>query len=482
MFQKILFICLLFFASNIFSQNEIVNLGVDGKDLTDINFKDSVLVVKASKGGGPYSKESDVEIKYIDLSNAKIKYTVNSKNDKAIRHFNQNGKMIIANTDGFVGFGSNKASIFIDSDGAEKGEINKLDNKDIEYFPGNKMTYLTSEYLISVGPLKKGYKRNKNHKGYEPEKWSLYKVNLNSLAESTISFELPALTGKEENIGYVLMDVTDTGFYILSKNFSPTDAKENEYDSQSYILKEYNFDGKLVNEQTFTTNIDNSLYSFGRANLAGGTFTYSRGDRFLTWTTSASTGSISIDPNTKNYYVISVLSGKKDNDGTVLFVAKYDFSGEKQWEQTHKFVNKIVGKLQLPETIIRPLITDDKIYFFPKDYSFKNSKENQVFSMDVETGEIQAERKYKALKGSLKRTETWHSFAFGSIVENELSDKLLLDTETLITFRINNNIKEYLESLRPANEIYFYSHIGRNGTIFMIEADYKSQKYKLMSF
>src|SRR5690606_1018867 len=116
------------------------------------------------------------------------------------------------------------------------------------------------------------------------------------------------------------------------------------------------------------------------------------------------------------------------------------------------------------------------------DYTFKSSKKNEVFSMDVETGSLETTEKYEVLKGSLKRTKTWHSFAYGSIVENELSENLLLNDETLIAFRVNANVKTYIESLNPDDEIYLYSHITRDGKIFMLEADYESKKYKLMSF
>src|SRR5690606_8022404 len=232
---------------------------------------------------------------------------------------------------------------------------------------------------------------------------------------------------------------------------------------------------------SFTLNIDKDKYRFARADLPNGTYQKMGNRNMVTLTTSAATGSVTVDEKGESYYLLSVLFGKEDNEGTFLRVEKYNFSGEKQWEQTHKFVDKVVGMLA-QETRISPIITDEKIYFFPKDYTFKSSKKNGVFAIDVETGELKATEKYEVLKGSLKRTKTWHSFAYGSIVEGELSDKLLLDTETLIAFRINPKVKTYIESLNPEEEIYLYSHITRNGKIFMIEADYESKKYKLISF
>ena len=479
--KNILLIYTFLFVSLLCSQNQVLDLGVDGKDLTDINFEDSVLVIKASEGGGAYSKEKNVEIKYINLPEQKILYSLDSEKDKRIIYYNQDGKIVISATDGFVGYGSNKDEIFIDGDGNEIGSVKDFNYDDIEWLPGTRKTFFIKSNLISVGPKKKGYKITQKNKGDEPAEWLLYKLNNSSLQETTIPVILPPVTGKEEEIGYMLMDVTDTGFYVQSKTFSPTEAKDDEYDSQNVILKKYDFEGKLVDEIPFKIQIDKNKYRFAKADLPQGTYQKSGNRSFIAMPTSASTGSVAIDEKSKSYYLMSVLFGKENNEGTFLRVEKYNFSGEKQWEQTHKFVDKVVGRSAL-ETRITPIITNDKIYFFPKDYTFKSSKQNEVFAFDVATGAVEAQKKYNVLKGSLKRTEVWHSFAYGSIVEGELSDNLLLDTETLIGFRINNGVKEYLESLNTEDEIYFNSHIGRDGTIYMLEADYKSQKYKLLSF
>ncbi len=479
--KNILLIYTFLFVSLLCSQNQVLDLGVDGKDLTDINFEDSVLVIKASEGGGAYSKEKNVEIKYINLPEQKILYSLDSEKDKRIIYYNQDGKIVISATDGFVGYGSNKDEIFIDGDGSEIGSLKDFNYDDIEWLPGTRKTFFTKSYLISVGPKKKGYKITQKNKGDEPAEWLLYKLNNTSLQETTIPIELPPVVGKEDEIGYMLMEVTDTGFYVQSKTFSPTDAKDDAYDSQNLIVKEYDFEGKLIDEKKFTITIDKNKYRFAKADLPQGTYQKMGNRSMVTLPTSAATGAVSIDAEGKNYYIQSVLFGKEGNEGTFLHVEKYSFSGEKQWEQTHKFVDKVVGMFA-QETRIRPIITNEKIYFFPKDYTFKSSKKNEVFSMDVATGEIKAEKKYEVLKGTLKRTETWHKFAYGSIVENELSDNLLLDTETLIAFRVNDSVKTYIDSLSPEDETYLISHIARDGTIYMIQADYKSKKYKFMSF
>lgn len=481
MIKNILLASTLLFASMLSSQTIVLDLGVDGKDLTEINFGDSVLVIKASEGGGAYSKEKNVEIKYINLPEQKFLYSLNSENDKRIRYYNQDGKIVISDTDGLVGFGSKKSEVFIDNTGNEIGAVKEFNFDEIDWLPGTTHNVFKKDYLISVGPIDKGYDINQKNKGNEPAKWQLYKLNNTTLEETKIPIELPPLLGKEDKIGYRLMDVTDTGFYVQSKTFSPTEAKDDEYDSQNLILKEYDFEGKLIDDKTFIITIDKNKYRFAKADLPEGTYQKMGNKSMITMTTSAATGSVSIDAAGKNYYILSVLFGKEDNEGTFLRVEKYNFSGEKQWEQTHKFVDKVVGMFA-QETRIYPLITDEKIYFFPKDYTFKSSKKNGVFSMDVATGDVKAEEKFEVLKGSLKRGATWHKFAFGSIVENELPDNLLLDTESLIAFRINNNVKEYLQTLNPEDEIYLYSHINRDGKIFMVEADYKSKKYKLMSF
>jgi len=479
--KNILFAIAFLFTSIISSQTPVLDLGVDGKDLTEISFNDSVLVIKGSEGGGAYSKEKNVEIKYINLPEKKILYSLDSENDISIQYYNQDGTIVISNTDGFVGFGSKKSQVFIDKTGKEIGAVKEFNFDDIDWLPGTKKTVFTNDYLISVGPIDKGYDIKQKNKGNETAKWQLYKLNNATQEETKIPFELPALLGKEDEIGYRLMEVTDTGFYVLSKTFSPTEAKDDEYDSQNLIIKKYDLEGKLVDEKSFTLNIDKNKYRFARADLPNGTYQKMGNRNMVTLTTSAATGSVTVDEKGESYYLLSVLFGKEDNEGTFLRVEKYNFSGEKQWEQTHKFVDKVVGMLA-QETRISPIITDEKIYFFPKDYTFKSSKKNGVFAIDVETGELKATEKYEVLKGSLKRTKTWHSFAYGSIVEGELSDKLLLDTETLIAFRINPKVKTYIESLNPEEEIYLYSHITRNGKIFMIEADYESKKYKLISF
>src|SRR5690606_16855705 len=112
--------------------------------------------IKASEGGGAYSKEKNVEIKYINLPEKKILYSLDSEKDKRIIYYNQDGKIVISTTDGFVGYGSNKDEIFINGDGSEIGSVKDFKYDGCEWLAGTRKTLFTKSHLTSVGAKKKG--------------------------------------------------------------------------------------------------------------------------------------------------------------------------------------------------------------------------------------------------------------------------------------------------------------------------------------
>ncbi|MCH7784430.1 MAG: hypothetical protein IIB06_03300 [Bacteroidetes bacterium] len=473
------------------SQKEIIDLGINGKDLTTIGWLNSSLTLKVSSGVSAYKpRGKDVVIKTIDLVNGTFLNTYKSEKGIDVNKYNQYGNYIVSGSLGAVStiFDGLKDGRVIGMGGEVLGEIDKLGSKEIHWDNGTIGSFLTKDYLIEIGPKEKGYKNTKKLDKKNPIEWLLYKFDLKTLEEKLIPINLNGLSGKEYAIGYTFLAYSDDNIYLLSKEFSNTN--EGKYpDNQSLIITILDLDGNILENKKLDISIDNSKYHFAYAALKGGQATKivnsaaTSNNISVRVPRSQATGTIYIDNKNKFYYVISILSGNKGNNGAWVLTAKFNFSGDKLWENIHKFMDKTPSNKNMKYISCDPRITDNFLYFIEVNQaSNKSFKEISSFSMVTNSGVIVNEREFEKIDGIFKRGETWHNLVTGKYLKNELSKKIVLSDNTLMAYSLNDKLKDYLTNLNIDRETFFYSHYTMNGDLYLLQANYKDQVYKLLKF
>ena len=51
-----------------------------------------------------------------------------------------------------------------------------------------------------------------------------------------------------------------------------------------------------------------------------------------------------------------------------------------------------------------------------------------------------------------------------------------------MAYSLNDKLKDYLTNLNIDRETFFYSHYTMNGDLYLLQANYKDQVYKLLKF
>ncbi len=480
--MKLLSIIFSFISVIAFAQNEVVDLEINGKDLTSFTFNNNHLVLKSSKGGGPYSKEKDIELKVVNLDKKEVLHTYKSEKDIDFS-FYANGYFKVRGTAALIGYGTaKKPTLFFNEKGEFIRELEDFYKKEIKFVETSSASFVSQNYFFEIGPKDKGYKKNKKQKAEDDIEWYLSRIDLNTSEEKLFKLNLDGLTGRNSSIGYSTIYYTDKEIYLLSKEFSNTnDGKYN--DVQNIIITILDFEGNILRKDILNITIDNQKHHFVKAGLIGGYITRLRDGISYRIPQTQATGKVYIDFKNEFYYVIYVLGGNKKNEGAWIHAKKFTFDGKEIWESNKMFMEDTPSRKITKYISCDPVITDDRLFFMESNETSKKSFKNLLaFSMDANTGEILNERDFEKADGIFKRGATWYTILTGKTLKKELSKDIVLSDFALMSYALNDKLKAYLSSLTLEEETFFYSHILDNGDLYLLQANYKDQDYKLLLF
>ncbi|RFN59184.1 hypothetical protein [Marixanthomonas ophiurae] len=451
------------------AQTEVVDLEINKKGVTDFNWEENTFSVQALEG------RKDIMIKTVDLENSKLlnQYLLGKKHNLFFE--SSYGNYVISKSNG-VSSGKSKYQ-FVDTNG-NVSETITVDNSEIEY-DGTPRTYLMKDYLYTIGPNERGYDLSKRLKKDKPFEWYLYKMNISSKEEQLIPFTPKGIEGKESVNGYTLLDVREDKFYLLSKKLTSTNNNE-RINQQELIVSIYDFNGNLLEDKSFTISIDDKHYKFANASLAKGFINTFAGNRAVRQMKSPATGTINIDHNSNFYYVTSLLAGREKEDGVKVYFSKFNEDGEKVWEIKQLIMDEDIGVAKMKYTYTKPVFAEDKVYFFCYNGE-PDSKVASVLSIDKKEGKLLKMDKITNLDHITRNEPRWRDYVYGIRLE-ELPKETVLDENSIIAYLFEDSVKNYFESISPESETFYYSHFLPNGSLYMFEADYKNEEYRLLEF
>ncbi len=480
--MKQLFTLLLFISFYSHAQEEVTDLGINGKDLIELKWGENTLTLNTSTGAGAYSpRGNDGFIRTINIENGDVLNEFLDKKGINLAHANKEGYYLITGAQGAIinPFGSSTPKYtVIKPGGKEVGQV-KYNDKPIES-DLNEDTFLVNNYAYTIGPKAKGYKLSKKLNKSKPIVWHIYRVNLETLEDKLLTFTPKPMEGKEYRNGYTLLKVEEDRFYLLGKNYLPSND-EKKPTQQEFILLSYGFDGKLIEEKTFVVDIDNENFYFAFAGLPNGYTSGTAGSVSVRVMKSAATGTIFINPDDKGaYYVVSLFGARSKKEGVHLYVAKYLPTGEKLWETQQPFMEKNPGEKELKYISATPTFIDGKVNFSKFNAASPKQKKVEIISINSEDGTLGETKEITNLGSYFERAPTWHQTLYGNTIKDELSDKVILDGATLISYYFNPQMKEFLKGSQPEEDTFYYTNIVPGGDTYVLEACYKNRTYRLL--
>ncbi len=461
-----------------YAQEELLDLGIDGKDLNKVLWKDSILAIEASLGKSILNqKGKDYEAKVFDLKNAKVLNSFASEKGTEIDHFNTVGNLVLSDPMGVVinPFGGNSSGAkFIGLKGKVLGPAD-VDDDDV-YIDETSRLYLTKDKYIFVAPKKKGYNGGGKTNTENPTQWLISKMDINTQKVSVSSFTPSPIEGRVREVGYTLLYVTDDEVFLLSKQFENTNEGK-EPNIQKLKVSTFDMKGTLLKETELKIEIDNTIVFFGKAGLKDGYDMTDTGSYPVRAPKSPATGTVYIDHKNEFYYAMSFLTGLKKKTGMFLYFAKFDFEGNKIWEYRKKFLDKALSVIDTKKSNFEPIILDDQILF--RD-SIEDLDETLVFGLNASDGKELKFLVYDNLKGNYRRSKNGRGYIGGLYLKKEMPKTVMMRNPTLVLYSFDERIKEYIKSLASETEAVVHSHVTSDGTIYMLQANYADRRYKLL--
>jgi len=461
----------------IYGQDSSIDLSVEDKKLTDFEWKDDVLYIEISSGTKTYGNKKNLEHKIILLNDYSEKNIYSSEKLSSKEFLNKKGALAIRSGKSYAASrillkGNDTAPLaFYDINSIEIGITKKLENSKIYYDGSNENTFLADGYLISVGPKKK-HTRSKSEREGKPIEWFLYKMDLNTMEQTTSTFNLDGINNKS---GYFhLIDVGLDRFYICNKKYKWSNDKD-EADSQEITMYQYDFDGNEIDKTEMIINLsDPDNYDYAHAQLERAfSFRINPGYPSVLIPNNLATGTIYVDTINKWYYIVSLLRGEKNKIGMRANIAKFDFKGNKIWFIDEPFSEKTEKKQKTKYTRLDPIFTKDNVYFINRlgELITIDNKGN-IKKRDLKEG------KGKKVNDKLGLSVLWK---YGAIMDG-FSKKILFDFEAIAAEAINEELSNYLKSLKPKSDTFIKAHFSDDGSINILQIGDKERKVKLLKF
>ena len=337
---------------------------------------------------------------------------------------------------------------------------------------------LTEENYYHVGPKDKGFNLTKKMNIDNPFEWVIIKTNLKSGKTSKISFTPNPLEGDQQSEGHVLIDLNNEGFQILSKKYAKDD--ENNTIGQLITLLEYNLKGELQEERKFTINNEDK-YTYASTLLKGGLVEDFFGGRTINVYTAASTGTVYKNKNENTYLICTILRGLDSRESTTAYIEKKDAQNNSIWSQYIDIFDKAPNKYKLADTHFNPIIAGNKVFYRKTDYSSRNEDGVIVGVIDYETGKISKSTTISDLKG-ISESDGGNGFRFGRIINNELSENVVLDPNSILAYGANDDVNKFLKAESPSKRTWYYTKINEDSSITIFKANYKKKEYMIYYF
>lgn len=352
--------------------------------------------------------------------------------------------------------------------------------------------FMSKDYFVTIG-----YDGKIKYKKRENKDYKIFRRDLNTLESKNIDFNLPDVFLDKEDVflRYQVLEYTDDSFTIIAKFFTDKNEKGKYPRKQKYILATYDYDGNLDKKQIFETKLTDANMKFVVSNAGLVAYkvveyTYFKDGvlryRYRYVAQPTASGAVYVDIKKKSYYTYGLVASEKSKYGSGFMLDKFDYDGNKIWSKM------IIALPKMKDDDVANQNTSIDLYDLGDKLglSVNNKKEDftKIYEFDKVNGEILEEKEFGDYKrynlngfGSLDNMHS-NEFISSYVFKNNFSKKHVLNMSTVIGYALNEDFKNYIDSLADTKrKLHFISSINNTG-IITIQANNKDNEFKLLKF
>lgn len=435
------------------------------------------------------SKDKDATFIKYNPQTLEIDYTYKPSEQFKIVDTSPNAEKILFNDSKTISFAKNNFNVLDNNGKTKKFEGDDWLPKDFVEIDD----FMSKDYLVTIG-----YDKSVKYKKGENKDYKIFRRDLNTFESKTLDFNLPDifLVGSDESLWYQVLKYTNDSFTVITKEFTDEDKNGKKPRKQKYILARYDYDGTLDETQILETKLLDPNMKFVSSNVGlvaykQELYVYTNKDGFVEYRTRnvrqpTASGAVYADVENKYYYTYGIVASEKSKYGSGFMLDKFDYDGNNIWSKFIVAFPKMKDSdIAGTSTRLRLFDLGDKL-----GLSIINKKEDftKIYNLDKITGEILETKEFGDYKyynlngfGSFDNMYS-NEFISDYVFKDSFSKKQILDIDTIIGYALNEDFKNYIDSLAGTKKkLHFITSINSDG-ITTIQANNKDNEFKLLRF
>ncbi len=338
----------------------------------------------------------------------------------------------------------------------------------------------TDTYQIYFGKQKKR-KFKSIIAGTEYNDLYFYRTDVKTGATKLVKIDFPTQSFPNAKMFYQYQSHTnDKVFFILNE-------LHNEKKKNVCNLVSFNYDGKLIDNVSFTMELQSDLtYSqYSNGSNENWIFEGFKNNSIVKKPTDGAVLKLMISPDQKSFYAYGLLNIKLEKykydveDGFYMY--KFDFNGNLLWkiEKSQRSKEEVQKNYYVGEPFQLMFLNNNTLGFWCKHFF---SDDTVFYKINPEKGEV-IESKTNTILGS-RDLEFLRKKGLAGLEESKLyiankySDKIRMDMNTIYALNFNPAVEKYISNKEG---VKFVGHLFENG-IYLIEENLKETKYQLLKF
>lgn len=271
--------------------------------------------------------------------------------------------------------------------------------------------------------------------------------------------------------------VNDEAFGLITKSISK------DYKSSTLYRTNYDFEGKLVEDFAYKTQIPNKFLMY--CNNGGGVVSTNSktGDTYIS---DLAINNFVVDKTTQEVYVYGLFgenaksSANITNEPSGFYVFKFDKTGKKIWESIQAITDKIDFNTSQNITNLKLnlMVRNQNVLVAVSSENDKKGYIQYAVLDNVAGSKVKGNKIIYAVDAKSNSVSMYKDF-LSSNNKTSITNKFF-DNQSLIALENNESFSKYVAGFVDASKTYFKSFMSKKG-IWVLESDNNSY-YKLVYF